>query len=145
MVTGFNTIVDYLKNSSLPFINKDWFQLDQWGERISTFLVDGRDTITSYAADIGAQVGHFLAGFAITLFALFYFLYDGRGIWSFLLKFFPRVLPHPSRQRHPEGLDRVPHAASGPPSWSPSRDAIGVLIVALILGVRWRRHSRRWS
>ena len=46
-------------------------------------------TIATYAAEIGAQVGHFLAGFAITLFSLFYFLYEGRSIFTFLLKFIP--------------------------------------------------------
>ncbi|MFP5283605.1 MAG: AI-2E family transporter, partial [Actinomycetes bacterium] len=73
-------------------------------------------------------------GLAITIFALYYFLYDGRGIFRYLLVFFPRRV-----------RERVDQAA-----WKGWRslssyvratilvalaDAIGVLIVALVLQV----------
>ncbi|MET1005039.1 MAG: AI-2E family transporter [Propionibacteriaceae bacterium] len=133
VVTGFNTIIDYLKNSRLP-INPDWFQLDQWGTRIQDFLVSSQSTITSYAAEISAQVGHFLAGFAITLFALFYFLYDGRGIWTFLLKFFPRNARSRVDAAARQGWTSLAHYVRATILVALS-DAVGVLIVALILGV----------
>jgi hypothetical protein len=68
------------------------------------------------------------------LFSLFYFLYDGRGIFTFLLGAFPQ-----------ESRARVDHAASN--GWRALSgyvratilvalsDAVGVLIGALILGV----------
>ncbi len=87
VVKGFDQIVAYLKNS--PF--KSYVpQINDFVGNLQKFLVDSRSTIAGYAADIGSQVGHFVAGLAITIFALFYFLADGRGIWTFLLKFFPK-------------------------------------------------------
>jgi putative heme transporter len=133
VVTGFDNLLAALQNSRLP-LSPAFFSADQWGERVQTFLTESQSTIASYAAEIGTRVGHFLAGFAITLFSLFYFLYDGRGIFSSLL----RVLPRESRAR-------VDHAASN--GWRALSgyvratilvalsDATGVLIAALILGV----------
>jgi len=131
VVTGFNTIVDYLRTTSLP---NDWFQLDQWGDRIQDFLVSSQSTITTYAAEISAQVGHFLAGFAITLFALFYFLYDGRGIWTFLLNFFPRTARSRVDAAARRGWGSLSHYVRATILVALS-DAVGVLIVALILQV----------
>jgi predicted PurR-regulated permease PerM len=133
VVDGFNQIARYLQTG--PFkVSATWFNTDQWVERLTAFLSTSQSTIATYAAEIGAQVGHFLAGLAITLFSLFYFLHSGREIFGFLLTFFPRR----SRAR----VDRA--ASRGWRSLSSYvratvlvalSDAIGVLIVALILGV----------
>jgi predicted PurR-regulated permease PerM len=133
VVAGFNNLLAALQTSRLPF-SSTFFSADQWGERIQTFLTESQSTIAGYAAAVGARVGHFLAGLAITLFSLFYFLYDGRGIFTFLLRAFPQ-----------ESRARVDHAASN--GWRALSgyvratilvalsDAVGVLIGALILGV----------
>jgi predicted PurR-regulated permease PerM len=89
VVSGFTTFVEWLRTGPLP-LNESWFRPEEWGSRIQNFLLESQDTITRYAREIGTSVGHFLAGLAIGLFALFYFLYDGRGIFVFLLRFFPR-------------------------------------------------------
>ena len=133
VVTGFNNLVTTLQNSRLP-ISSSYFDPGLWGDRIQAFLTESQSTIATYAAEIGTRVGHFLAGLAIALFSLFYFLYDGRGIFTFLLKFFPA-----------ESRGRVDHAASN--GWRALSgyvratilvalsDAVGVLIAALIIGV----------
>ncbi len=133
VVSGFNTVVEWLQTGPLH-LNSDWFKLDEWGKRIQGFLVDSQGTITTYASEFGTQVGHFVAGIAIALFSLFYFLYQGRTIFTFLLNF----VPHAAR-------DRVDHAARG--GWTSLShyvravivvalvDATGVLIGALVLGV----------
>jgi putative heme transporter len=133
VVTGFNNLLAALQSSRLPF-SSTFFSSDQWGQRIQTFLTESQSTIAGYAAEIGTRIGHFLAGLAITLFSLFYFLYDGRGIFTFLLRAFPQ-----------ESRARVDHAASN--GWRALSgyvratilvalsDAVGVLIGALILGV----------
>ncbi len=87
VVKGFDQVVAYLETGPLKI---DTSQVSGYVDRLQKFVIDSRSTIATYAAEIGTQVGHFVAGFAITIFALFYFLADGRGIWSFLLKFFPR-------------------------------------------------------
>lgn len=133
VVVGFNNFVEYLKNSSLP-INHDWFQVDQWGTRISKLVVSSQSTITMYAAEISAQVGHFLAGLAITLFALFYFLFEGRTIWTFLLRFFPRASRDRVDGASLQGWRALSHYVRATILVALS-DAVGVLVVALILKV----------
>jgi predicted PurR-regulated permease PerM len=133
VVTGFDNLVAALQNSRLP-LSSTLFSTEQWGDRIQTFLTESQSTIAGYVAEVGARVGHFVAGLAITLFSLFYFLYDGRGIFTAVLRFFPQ-----------ESRARVDHAASN--GWRALAgyvratilvaltDAVGVLIGALILGV----------
>jgi predicted PurR-regulated permease PerM len=142
VVNGFNKLSDWLNDGPLTkwlrdgplHLSPTWLDSSTWVSRITDFLRESGSTIATYAAELGAQVGHFLAGLAIALFALFYFIYDGRGIFTFLLKFFPRA-----------SRDRVDQAAlKGWRSLSSYVratilvalfDSIGVLIVALILGV----------
>jgi putative heme transporter len=142
VVNGFNKLSDWLNNGPLTewlrngplHINAAWLDSSTWVTRITDFLRESGSTIATYAAEFGAQVGHFLAGFALALFALFYFIYDGRGIFSFLLKFFPRT----SRDRVDQAAIRGWRSLS---SYVRATilvalvDSIGVLIVALILGV----------
>ena len=142
VVNGFNKLSDWLNNGPLTqwlrngplHVNAAWLDSSTWVSRITDFLKTSGSTIATYAAEFGAQIGHFFAGLALAIFALFYFIYDGRGIWTFLLKFFPRT-----------GRDRVDQAAQK--GWRSLSsyvratilvalvDSLGVLIVALILGV----------
>ncbi|MDV3223309.1 AI-2E family transporter [Intrasporangium sp.] len=56
-----------------------------------------RDSVSSSgnlgqtAANVGLTATHFVAGIFIALFALFFFLYDGPRIWSWVVRLFPRV------------------------------------------------------
>jgi putative heme transporter len=142
VVNGFNQLSDWLNNGPLTewlrngplHLNAAWLDSSTWVARITDFLTASGSTIAGYAAEFGASVGHFLAGLALALFSLFYFIYDGRGIFTFLLNFFPRA-----------ARDRVDQAALR--GWGSLSsyvratilvalvDSIGVLIVALILGV----------
>jgi putative heme transporter len=142
VVNGFYQLSDWLNNGPLTrwlrdgplHVDAAWLDSSTWVTRITDFLRASGSTIATYAAEFGAQIGHFLAGLALTLFALFYFLYDGRGIFTFLLNFITR-----------NARDRVDQAALR--GWGSLSsyvratilvalvDSIGVLIVALILGV----------
>ncbi|HEX8487711.1 MAG TPA: AI-2E family transporter [Propionibacteriaceae bacterium] len=133
VVTGFTTIVDYLERSRLP-ISREWFQADKWSDTLSGLLTSSQSTITSYVAQISAQVGHFLAGFAITLFALFYFLYQGRAIWRSLLSFFPRTARLRVDAAARKGWTSLSHYVRATILVAFS-DAVGVLVVALLIGV----------
>jgi predicted PurR-regulated permease PerM len=142
VVNGFNQLSNWLNNGPLTnwlrngplHLNAAWLDSSTWVSKITDFLKASGSTIATYAAEFGASVGHFLAGLALALFSLFYFIYDGRGIFSFLLNFVPRA-----------SRDRVDQAAMR--GWRSLAsyvratilvaltDSIGVLIVALILGV----------
>ena len=131
VVSGFSQLVEWLRNSPIG-INESWFSVDEWGTRIQQFLIDSQSTIATYAGDVGTQVGHFLAGIAICLFSLFYFLYDGRGIFSFLLNLMPRA----AQSRADVAAIRGWQSLSGYVRATvvvALVDAIGVLIVALAL------------
>ena len=110
-------------------------QLDQYIEQ-------ARETVTSNAGEgigpmlttVGLTAGHFIAGFFIALFALFFFLYDGPRIWSWIIRFFPR----PTRL----GVDEAGHIAWGQLSAFTRAtvivalvDAIGITLVAVLLDV----------
>jgi predicted PurR-regulated permease PerM len=133
VVTGFNTLSNYLQQGPLKAYPQ-YFSIEEWTTRAQNFLRDSQGAIATYATEIGAQVGHFVAGFFITLFSLFYFLYDGRGIFTFLLKFFPRA----SRARVDEaalkGWVSLAHYVRATILVALS-DAVGVLIAALWIGV----------
>ncbi|MEL4504280.1 AI-2E family transporter [Luteococcus sp. H138] len=53
-------------------------QIDTWTEKGIEWAKSQQSLFTGYAAAAGAQVGHFFAGMALALFALFYFLFEGR-------------------------------------------------------------------
>jgi predicted PurR-regulated permease PerM len=142
VVNGFNKLSNWLNNGPLTewlrngplHLNAAWLDSSTWVNRITDFLRESGSTIATYAAEFGAQVGHFFAGLALALFSLFYFIYDGRGIFTFLLKFLPRT----SRDRVDQAALRGWRSLS---SYVRATilvalfDSIGVLIVALILGV----------
>ena len=142
VVNGFNQLSDWLNNGPLTEWLREWpaasdaawLDSSTWVTRITDFLRESGSAIATYAAEFGAQVGHFLAGLALALFALFYFIYDGRGIFTFLLNFIPRA----SRDRVDQAAVRGWRSLS---SYVRATilvalfDSIGVLIVALILGV----------
>ena len=110
-------------------------QLDQYIEQ-------ARETVTANAGEglgpmlttVGLTAGHFIAGFFIALFALFFFLHDGRRIWSWIIRFFPR--------RTRSGVDEAGHIAWGQLSAFTRAtvivalaDAIGITLVAVLLDV----------
>ena len=133
VVAGFNNLVDYLERSPLP-LRSDFFQPDQLVDRLQSFLVDSQSTIAGYAAEIGTGVGHFFAGLAIALFALIFFLHDGRGIFTFLLRFFPRQARERVDQASVRGWHALSHYVRATVIVA-LVDGIGVLIAALVLGV----------
>ncbi|HEV8559013.1 MAG TPA: AI-2E family transporter [Actinophytocola sp.] len=84
--------------SSLEQI-RDWLihgPLHIRDEQITTFLnnivdsiKENQDAITSGAITTAATIGEVLTGLLLTLFTLIFFLYDGRGIWGFVMKGVP--------------------------------------------------------
>lgn len=133
--TGLDRVVKIAQtNPLLQRFGFDPAQLDTYVTRLQKFVVSSSSTIAGYAAEIGASVGHFLAGFAITIFALFYFLFDGRGIFVFLLKFFPRAARKRVDGAALKGWGSLVHYVRATIIVA-LVDAVGVLIAALVLQV----------
>ncbi len=96
-------------------------------QRDSGFLLSG-------ALSFGSTIGHFLAGMLLTLFSTLFILIDGKGIWSWLVRLFPRRA-------------RAAVHGAGVAGWNTlgnfvkvqilvaSIDAVGIGVGAAILGV----------
>ena len=84
--------------------------------------------------EVGVTLGHVFAGAFIVLFATYFFLADGRLIWAWLVRIFPRAA---RRQAH----------SSGQVAWASltqfvratvlvaATDAAGIMLGAFLLGV----------
>lgn len=55
---------------------------------------NNRDAIVTGATSVATTAGHLVAGFFITMFSTFFYLLEGRRIWSWLL----HLMPRPARQ-----------------------------------------------
>ena len=51
----------------------------------------GEDGVLARVSEVGAAVGHVLAGFFIVLFSTYFFLADGDRIWAWLVRLAPRA------------------------------------------------------
>ncbi|WP_244246873.1 AI-2E family transporter [Nocardioides euryhalodurans] len=90
--------------------------------------------VLTQIGEVGTAVGHVVAGFFIVLFATFFFIADGERIWAWTVRLAPRAAR--------EKVD-----SSGQVAWRSTTqfvratvivaavDAIGVMIVAAVLGV----------
>lgn len=132
-VEGLGEIKKWLKDGPL---NASDSQIDgyieQIQEAISERSKDGE--VLSQVTELGATLGHVVAGFFIVLFSTFFFLADGSRIWSWAVRLAPRA----ARER----VD-----SSGRVAWISLTqfvratvivalvDAIGIMIGAAIIGV----------
>lgn len=133
MVDGFKQLTTWLRDGPLH-VPPEFLQLSRWGNRVQDFVVDSRSSIAQYAADIGTQLGHFLAGFLIVLFAVFFFLYDGRAIWRFLVKLAPKAAQSSIDSSAQAGWTALVHYVRATVLVA-FTDAVGVLILALVLQI----------
>lgn len=90
VITGFSSISDWLAHNP--------FGIDS--ETISTYIDDAIQSATQFLQNNGSQllggalqattsVGSFLAGLLMTLFATFFFLYDGKRIFGWVANLLP--------------------------------------------------------
>jgi predicted PurR-regulated permease PerM len=109
-------------------------QINDYIERAQKFVTDQGEDWVGKVTEVGVALGHILAGFFIVLFATYFFLADGRLIWAWIVRIFPRAA-------------RLQADASGRVAWRSltqfvratvlvaATDAIGIMIVAAILKV----------
>ncbi|SDE05078.1 AI-2E family transporter [Auraticoccus monumenti] len=122
---------NWLENGPVPV---DTAQLSNLQDQLAGWAAGSTGVIAGWATAAGGAIGHFFAGLAIALFTLFFLLYDGNRIWNAVL----RLVPIKARERADVA------ARTGWQSLiSYVRatvlvalvDAVGVLLVALFLGV----------
>lgn len=87
LAASLNAVRDLLAGP--PFnLGSDW--LTDLPARIGAAISANRDALTTGALTTAASLTEILAGLALTLFSLIFFLYDGPGIWRFVLRVAPR-------------------------------------------------------
>ncbi|MGH3663655.1 MAG: AI-2E family transporter [Micromonosporaceae bacterium] len=95
---GVAQIQSWLRDEPLNLSQR---QLQQGFDNANQWLMENRDRFTegavSTASEAAVTVGHVLVGLVLVLFALFFFMRDGRGIWGFVTGMLPRAAQEPVR------------------------------------------------
>lgn len=127
---GYDQIREWLRTS----VGISDTQIEGWIEQLRDKLQEYSGNLGQAAASAGITVTHVIAGFFIAMFTLFFFLHDGRQIWSWAVRLFPRAA-------------RAKVDSSGTIAWGQlsaftratilvaAVDAIGIGVIAAILGV----------
>ncbi|PUA82287.1 AI-2E family transporter [Nocardioides currus] len=133
VVTGLGQIKEWLREGPLNLSDS---QLNGWIESTQKTITENsrEGGALTQVTEVGTAVGHVFAGFFIIIFSTYFFLADGSRIWSWMVRLAPRAA-----REHVDGSGRV--------AWISLTqfvratvlvalaDAIGVMIVAAILGV----------
>lgn len=66
-------------------------QLDEAIDNATDAITENQGRLTAAGLSTATTVGHILTGFFLVLFTTFFFLKDGRAIWNFVVRLFPRA------------------------------------------------------
>ncbi len=128
---SFTAIKQALLDSPLQLTES---QINDYISQLGAAIQQDSQIFISGALSIGSSLGHFLAGLLIALFATLFMLIDGKGIWGWVVRIFPR--------RARDAVD-----GAGVAGWSTlgnfvkvqilvaSIDAVGIGLGAALLGV----------
>ena len=131
VVTGLEEIRVWLREGPLQASDS---QINDYLKTAQDAVTTGNEAVVTRLTEFGTAVGHIVAGFFIILFSTYFFLSDGRRIWAWVVRVFPRA----SRERAD---------SSGRVAWTSLTqfvratvlvafvDAVGIVIVAAILKV----------
>ncbi|HEY9424050.1 MAG TPA: AI-2E family transporter [Microterricola sp.] len=86
-VESFEAIKASLLNSPLQLTET---QINEFLAQLVSAIQQDSQIFISGALSFGSSLGHFLAGMLITLFATLFMLIDGKGIWGWVVRIFPR-------------------------------------------------------
>jgi putative heme transporter len=83
---AYESFKDFLLTSPLRLTETEIN--DYVGQAWSALQSDSA-VFVSGALSVGSSLGHLLTGFLLTLFSLLFILIDGKGIWAWIVRFFP--------------------------------------------------------
>ncbi|HET6563712.1 MAG TPA: AI-2E family transporter [Marmoricola sp.] len=131
VVSGLDQIREWLREGPL---NASDAQINNAISEMQDLVTASNAELVGRLQQVGTAVGHIVAGFFIVLFATFFFLADGRKIWAWVVRLFPRAA-------------RARADSSGRVAWLSLTqfvratvivalvDAVGIMVVAAILDV----------
>ena len=88
VVDGVQQVRDWLRTGPLHLSDQD---LQNTLKDLQDQIGANDGSIVSRASEVGATVGHIVAGFFIVLFGTYFFLADGPLIWTWFVRLFPRA------------------------------------------------------
>ncbi|MGN6251996.1 MAG: AI-2E family transporter [Marmoricola sp.] len=88
VVNGLEQIRDWLRTGPLHASDS---QINDFIQNAQDLVKKQGEDITGKAAEVGTAVGHVVAAFFIVLFSSYFFLADGRLIWAWMVRLFPRT------------------------------------------------------
>lgn len=127
---GYDQVRDWIRTT----LHISDTQLDTWIDQARDQMSGDGRSLGQAAAQAGLTATHVVAGFFIAMFTLFFFLHDGKAIWAWVVKLFPKG-----------ARERV--TSSGVIAWGQlsaftratiivaAVDAAGICLVAALLGV----------
>ena len=131
VVNGLDQIRTWLQDGPL---NASDAQIEDAINEAQAAVTSSNAEIVKRLTEVSSTVGHVVAGFFIVLFSFYFFLADGRAIWAWVVRLFPRAA-------------RARVDASGQVAWLSLTafvratvlvalvDAIGIMVVAAVLKV----------
>lgn len=87
-MAAYDSLRQFLRTSPLKLTAGEF---DQYVGQAGQALQDASQQILSGVAAIGSAAGHLVAGGLLTLFATIFLLIDGRGVWHWVVRLFPRA------------------------------------------------------
>lgn len=84
---AYDDFKDFLATSPLQL---DDAQIQGYIDQALAALQKDSQVLLSGALSVGTTAGHVLAGLLLVLFATLFILIDGRGIWAWIVRLFPR-------------------------------------------------------
>ena len=87
VISGFDQVQGWLADGLLRVTST---QIDSLLNEATSALQNNSASILSGAVSVGTSAGHFAAGVLLALFALVFFLLDGRRIWRFTVGLMPQ-------------------------------------------------------
>jgi predicted PurR-regulated permease PerM len=128
VIAGISQLQEWARTGPLGLSDA---QLQTWIDQAKAAISSSDSSMVARVTEVGLRIGHIVAGFFITLFATFFFLYEGDRIWSWIVVLFPSA-----------SRDRV--NSSGHTAWSSLTafvratvvvaltDALGVMLAAVV-------------
>ena len=65
-------------------------EINNYLDQLWTVVQNDSQVFISGALSVGSSIGHLAAGLLLALFSLLFILIDGKGIWAWIVRFFPR-------------------------------------------------------
>lgn len=86
-IKAYEDFRDFLETSPLHITDA---QFTEWLDSAIAAIQADSQVLISGALSVGSTAGHVLAGFLLTLFATLFILIDGKSIWGWVVRLFPR-------------------------------------------------------